>query len=203
VIDLLVALGLGYLVGSFPSAAIAARLRGARVFDLGSGNMGAMNVARNLGFGLGVAVLLADIGKGAAAAGIGLGMARLAALPPDARLALALAGGVGAVVGHAWSVYVRFRGGKALATAFGVALPVYPVAALITLGVLVALLLLLRGRATVAAVITVFAYPVIAYLAEVRAGSDEDRAFAVLTAVLLVSAVVLVKHLPRRAAGAG
>jgi acyl phosphate:glycerol-3-phosphate acyltransferase len=198
VIDLVVAFGIGYLFGAIPSAAIAARLRGRRIFDVGSGNMGAMNTARNLGLGLGVTVLLADIAKGALAAASGLGMAALSGVGAAEATALALTAGVGAVVGHAWSVFVGFRGGKALATAFGVTLPVYPSAGLVAAGLLIALTLLMRRRPNLAAVITISLYPVFAYLAEMRAVPDQDRAFAILTAVLVISVVVLAKHLPRR-----
>lgn len=195
-IDLLVALSLGYLLGSVPFAAIAARSRGQRIFEVGSGNMGAMNTARNLGLPLGVAVFAADVAKGAAAAAVGLGMASLAGSGPGA--ALALAGGVGAVVGHAWSVFVGFKGGKALAAAFGASLPVYPAAGISLAILLVALTLLLRRRPKVAAVITMALYPVVAYLAEMGAVADLDRAFAIVSAVLVISVVVIVKHLPRR-----
>jgi acyl phosphate:glycerol-3-phosphate acyltransferase len=202
VIEPAVALGIGYLLGAIPSAALAARWRGTRIFDVGSGNMGAMNTARNLGLGLGVAVLVADIGKGALAAAAGLGMATLAGGGPDEALALALVAGVGAVLGHAWSAYVAFRGGKALATAFGASLPVYPAAGLTIAVLLIALTLLMRRRPDVAAVITVVLYPVVAYLAEMRAVPDQQRAFAIVTAVLVISAIILVKHLPRHAAPA-
>ncbi|MBA2668639.1 MAG: glycerol-3-phosphate acyltransferase [Trueperaceae bacterium] len=197
-IDLLVALSLGYLLGSVPFAAIAARSRGQRIFEVGSGNMGAMNTARNLGLPLGVAVFAADVAKGAAAAAVGLGMASLAGSGPGAALALALVGGVGAVVGHAWSVFVGFKGGKALAAAFGASLPVYPAAGISLAILLVALTLLLRRRPKVAAVITMALYPVVAYLAEMGAVADLDRAFAIVSAVLVISVVVIVKHLPRR-----
>jgi acyl phosphate:glycerol-3-phosphate acyltransferase len=201
-IDLLVALGLGYLLGSLPSAQLAARLRGASIFEVGSGNMGAMNTARNLGFGLGVAVLAADVGKGAAAAGIGWGMAALAGGGPFAGLVLALAAGVGAVLGHAWSAFVGFRGGKALATAFGAALPAYPITGLAMAVLLIALTLLLRPRHTLAAALAVLLYPVVAFAVEMRVAPTIDHVFAVLTAVLVIAAIILVKHLPaRRGAG--
>jgi acyl phosphate:glycerol-3-phosphate acyltransferase len=201
-IDLLVASGLGYLLGSIPSAQLAARLRGTSIFEVGSGNMGAMNTARNLGFAIGVAVLAVDVGKGAAAAGIGWGMAALAGGGPYAGLVLALAGGVGAVLGHAWSAFVGFRGGKALATAFGAALPAYPFTGLAMAVLLIGLTLLLRPRYNLAAALAVLLYPVVAFAVELRVAPTIDHVFAVLTAVLPITAVVLVKHLPRRR-GAG
>ncbi|MDF1524614.1 MAG: glycerol-3-phosphate acyltransferase, partial [Trueperaceae bacterium] len=182
-----------YVLGAIPSAALAARLKGHRIFDVGSGNMGAMNTARNLGWGLGVAVFAADVGKGALATLLGLAMARAVGFGPEATLTTALAAGFGAVVGHAWSVYVRFRGGKALATIFGASLPLYPLGGLAGMVLLVALTLLSR-RPQAAAIVTLAAYPVVVALAERRAGADLDTAFALFTGTLPLALVALWKH---------
>lgn len=193
--ELLAALAVGYLVGSVPSAALVARARGRDIFEVGSGNPGAMNTARNLGWALGTLVFALDVGKGLAAVALALGMAALSGAGPDATLAMALVAGVGAVAGHAWSAYAGLRGGKALATMFGVALPIYPIGALYTLGVLVAMVLIVR-RTTLASVITLFLYPLIVLAALARGGWTQGDAFAVFTGVILLSLISLVKHLP-------
>lgn len=192
-LTLVAAVGVGYLLGAFPTAALAARVRGRRIFDVGSGNMGAMNTARHLGWGLGAAVLAVDVGKGALATWAGQAMARQAALAPDAALAVALAAGVGAVAGHAWSVFVRFRGGKALATILGASLPAYPVGGLAGLVLIVALTLLTR-RATLAARITLACYPFVVALAARRVGADLETAFALFTGTVPLAVVALLKH---------
>ncbi len=153
-LELFAALAVGYLVGGVPSAAIMARLRGRDIFTVGSGNMGSMNTARNLGFGLGVLVLVLDIGKGALATFLGMQMAVMTGQDGVAALLPALAAGFGAVLGHAFSPYVGFRGGKALATTFGVSLPLYPYVGLFALGLLLSLYLLTR-RMEVAAAVTI------------------------------------------------
>lgn len=195
------AMAAGYLLGAFPSAALAAGLRGRRIFDVGSGNMGAMNTARNLGWGLGVAVFAADVGKGALATIVGMAMARAVALEPGAALATALAAGLGAVVGHAWSMFVRFKGGKALATIFGASLPLYPLGGLAGLVLIVSLMLLTR-RATWASIATLVLYPLVVALAALRAGSDTDTAFALFTGTVPLAAIAIAKHRRPRAAGA-
>ncbi len=192
-LTLVAALAVGYLLGAIPSAALAARLRGRRIFDVGSGNMGAMNTARHLGWGLGVAVLAADVGKGALATATGMAMAHAVALEPRAALATALVAGLGAVVGHAWSVYVRFQGGKALATIFGASLPLYPLGGVAGLALMIALTLLTR-RATLAAVATLVVYPVVVALAALRVGADLDTAFALFTGTVPLAAVAIAKH---------
>ncbi len=192
--DLVAAAAIGYLLGGIPSAALAARLRGKRIFEVGSGNMGAMNTARNLGFGLGFAVLAADIAKGALAALLGLAMGGLLGAPPDGARFLALVAGVAAVVGHAWSPYVGFKGGKSLATAFGASLPVYVWGGLAGLVMITALALIFR-RSGPATGLTLPVYPVLIYLATMRATADQELAFAAATAGLAIAIVVLVKHL--------
>jgi glycerol-3-phosphate acyltransferase PlsY len=200
-LTLVAALGVGYLLGAIPSAALAARLRGQRIFDVGSGNMGAMNTARNLGWGLGVAVFAADVGKGALATAAGMAMARAVALEPGAALATALAAGLGAVAGHAWSVFVRFRGGKALATLLGASLPLYPLGGLAGLVLLVALTLLTR-RAAWASVATLVLYPLVVALAALRGGAGAETAFALFTGTLPLAAIAIAKHRRPRTAGA-
>jgi acyl phosphate:glycerol-3-phosphate acyltransferase len=198
VIELIVALGVGYLIGSLPTAELAARVRGRSIFELGSGNMGAMNAARSLGWGIGIGVFAVDVGKGLLAALAGLGMAAIAPPGSPGTLALGLTAGVGAVFGHAFSPFVGFRGGKALATAFGASLPVYPAAGLYAAALLLALTLVMLRRHRLAIVLTALLYPLVAYLAEARLSTDLDRIFAVVTATIVIAVVVLVRSLPRR-----
>lgn len=185
----LVALCVGYLLGSFPSAYLIAKLKGANIFAVGSGNMGAMNTARNLGYGLGVLVLLLDVGKGALASCLGL------LLSSDSSLLPALLGGVGAVAGHAWPVFLNFRGGKALATTLGTTLPLYPLVGLLGLALMVVLIVVLK-RSALAAVITVFLYPVIVYGVSSLHYAPRGQLGLILFCTGLVALIVFVRHLP-------
>lgn len=187
----LTALLLGYLIGSLPSAALLARLRRSDIFAVGSNNMGAMNTARHLGWGLGALVLGLDLAKGALASAVGLGLTGggPALLP-------AAAASVGAVAGHLWSVWVGFRGGKGLATTLGVALPLYPLGGLYGLGALLLLVLLLRGRSNAvegAVLATAPLYPVLVFLS-LRAGPAQVAMTFAFSAALIALAVAL-KHL--------
>lgn len=195
--DTVAALAVGYLLGSIPTAALLARVRDADVFSVGSGNMGAMNTARNLGYGLGAAVLAIDVGKGALATYLGMRMAAFTQQPEVPALVMALAAGFGAVLGHAFSFLVRFRGGKGLATTFGVSLPLYPWVGLYALVLIVALMLLTR-RSELAAILTIVAYPVLALFTLDRYGWPRDHTFVVVTGVLPIVAVVLARHLMAR-----
>lgn len=109
--SLLLALLIGYVVGSVDFAVIVARSRGVDIYAEGSGNPGASNVMRTIGKGAAAAVLVGDALKGVVAAGIGL------ALVGD--LTGAAAGGFASVVGHCFPVLHRFKGGKGVATSIG------------------------------------------------------------------------------------
>jgi glycerol-3-phosphate acyltransferase PlsY len=117
----------GYLTGSVSPAVFVARTRKVDVRSSGSGNPGATNVGRLLGVRWGVLVALLDVAKGAVPAW-GFSLA-------DERLGLLA--GAAAVVGHVTSPFLRGRGGKGVATAFGAVLGVAPWWALILLVVFV------------------------------------------------------------------
>lgn len=104
-----------YLLGSIPTAFIIGKFRkGTDIREVGSKNMGAMNVIYNVGFWWGALVLLIDIGKGV----IAMVVAKML-LMPDIPLAY-YAAGVVVILGHNFPVFLRFRGGKGGATAVGV-----------------------------------------------------------------------------------
>lgn len=105
-----------YLCGSVPVGFLLARAAGIDVRRHGSGNIGATNVARLAGRGLGILTLIGDAAKGF------LPVAAAAGTPPETRAAVALA----AVVGHTHSIFLRGRGGKGVATSFGVLLALAP-----------------------------------------------------------------------------
>lgn len=127
-IRLLVAAGLGYLLGTVPSADIVSRLTTGGRVDLrtsGSRNPGAVNAGRVLGPTAGRAVMVADVAKAYA----GCASGRAVAGDLGAHI-----GGVAAVVGHCYPALKDFDGGKGLATSFGQCLYTFPVASPVNLG---------------------------------------------------------------------
>jgi len=131
---------LGYLGGSLaPSVWITRLVKGVDVRDSGSGHATTTNTIRQAGFGWGALVLAVDIAKGFLPTWLAY---RYAASPWIVTLTA-----MAAVIGHCWPVFAQFRGGMGLACAGGCLLAVEPMAFLAGLGILVALVLLIRHSA--------------------------------------------------------
>jgi len=123
-----VAIVAAYLIGSIPFALILARRYGADLRLVGSGNLGATNVMRASGVTAGLIVALLDMAKGAASVWIAEQLGPGPLLPAAA--------GVAAIVGHVYPIWLRFRGGKGVATACGVFSMLTPLALPPALGAL-------------------------------------------------------------------
>jgi glycerol-3-phosphate acyltransferase PlsY len=107
----LIAVVAAYLLGSIPFSLLIARRRGVDLRTAGSGNVGATNVFRTAGVGPGIGALALDVAKGSAAV--------LIAARVGTGLSVPVAAAVAAIVGHVAPVWLRFRGGKGVATAAG------------------------------------------------------------------------------------
>ena len=165
---------LGYLLGSIPSGWLAGRwLKGIDLRELGSGSTGATNVLRQVGKGPALVVFLIDVGKGAAAVliarALGLG---------DWIQVLA---GLTALAGHIWSVWLGFKGGKAVATGLGMFLGLAWPVGLASFGVFLAVFSLSR-YVSLASVLAAISLPLL-----MAAGTSSNANLVVaLVAMLLV-----------------
>ena len=148
-----------YLLGAIPTSYLAGRIfRGIDLREHGSKNLGATNVYRSLGWRYAIPVGLVDIAKGLVPVLV------FAPRVSDAQL-FALACGAAAILGHVFSVFVRFRGGKGVATAAGVMLGLAPLA----LGVALAIWLVvlkLSGYVSLASIAAAAGFPLAVYLLE-------------------------------------
>jgi len=129
-----------YLVGSIPFGMVVSKVfdREIDLRNVGSGNIGATNVARTLGKGAGALTLLLDAGK----AVLVLALTRLV-MGASADAWLAMAGGA-AFLGHVFPVYLRFKGGKGVATALGIVAFLSPLAAVVLIALFVVVVLFTR-----------------------------------------------------------
>ncbi len=147
-VPLLIAAVVGYLLGSLPFGYLVARAKGVNIFEVGSKNPGATNVRRVLGNGSGNLVLFLDMVKGAVAAGWPLvyvawtirnsehpALSYSIVLAHSPATEMAIAGLVAAILGHSFSCFTKFRGGKSVATGAGGFAVLFPLGMAIALGV--------------------------------------------------------------------
>jgi len=177
---------IGYLLGSIPSAFLITRIiRGGDIRRMGGGNVGGLNVFREVSPRAALAVGVIDLGKGAAAVAI----ARWGLNAPDAYVILA---GLAAVVGHNWMIWLKFSGGKGMGAATGaltVLLPAYGYAPL--LGVFFAVILvplLLTRNVALSMALGLFALPLIVWF------GTHSAYGAIMATVLLF--LIFIKFLP-------
>jgi glycerol-3-phosphate acyltransferase PlsY len=170
-----------YAIGSFPSGVLVARASGVDIRAVGSGNIGATNVARNLGRRRGAIVLLLDALKGAAPVG------GLLLLGADARLSpwTIPAAGLAAILGHCASPWLRFRGGKGVATSLGVFAVIAPEITAIAIAAWLVLYLAFR-IASIGSIAAAIGFPVAVWFL--------GEPTPVLVTALGAAAIVVAKH---------
>jgi len=194
----LTVVAVSYLLGSIPFGYLLVKfVRGEDIRLSGSGNIGATNVARSGARGLGALTLLLDVLKGLVAVWIAAALAAssynrcagvsevfgLPCIPPLRLMSLAA---LFAVLGHIFPVWLKFKGGKGVATALGVFALLFPKAVVISLAIFIIVLALSR-YVSLGSILAALAFPVAAYFLY-----HPDWISLSLTAA--VSAVVILKH---------
>lgn len=176
-----------YLLGSIPFGLILVRLvRGEDVRLSGSGNIGATNVARTGGAKLGVTTLILDALKGYAAVTFAMAVShRDAAI--DAGLAAALAA-LCAILGHVFPVWLKFRGGKGVATAVGAFLGLAPRAVLVVLAIFLIIVAIFR-YVSLGSMVASAVFPVLAYFLYRGTSTVAD-----LLVMFAASLLIILKH---------
>jgi glycerol-3-phosphate acyltransferase PlsY len=177
-----------YLLGSIPSGYLLIRFfRHQDIRSVGSGNIGATNVLRSGGKGLGAVTFLIDVLKGASAVGLGMLIAKLLDPTASPRNMEALAA-LFAVLGHIFPVWLHFKGGKGVATAFGVFLVAAPWAALAAIAVF-AVVLKLSRYVSLASILGAASFPLFAWITV-----SGDRPVFFIDVQFAVALMIIVKH---------
>lgn len=181
----ILAIVIGYLLGSFPSAYIVTRLMtGKDIRQLGGGNVGARNTYREVGLGAATVVAIFDMGKGAAAVAIAH---RLLNVPLHELEPFVLAAGVAAVAGHMWSVYLKFSGGNGLGATIGVLAVVMPWELLIVLALMLVLTAFTRNL-VLSLNISLLSLPVSAWFL--------DKSWLPVVFVVLLIVIMILNFIP-------
>jgi glycerol-3-phosphate acyltransferase PlsY len=176
-VSALVAVLLAYLLGSIPTGVLLARIAGVDVRSAGSGNIGATNVARTAGRGLGILTLVGDVLKGLVPVVIVRALGE-----PDEVVA---ATGVAALAGHVFSIFLRMQGGKGVATGAGVLIGLAPTFAPIPLAVFVGTFALSR-MVSLASIVAAVSAPIALFLG--------GRSLPTTLATLTISVLIVWRH---------
>lgn len=191
-LDVLSALVVGYLLGSLPFGYLVARAKGVNIFEVGSRSPGATNVRRVLGSGPGNLVFVLDALKGAMAVewplmhvGLAGGLSISFAAGAEEGSYAAVAGLIGALIGHGFSCFTKFRGGKGVATSAGGLLVLMPLATVIAAATWIVVFYASR-YVSLASIIAALALVVAAYFLKLPA--------LLIGLGTLVAAFVLIRH---------
>jgi len=151
-----------YLIGSVPTAVWVGRLfYGIDIREHGSGNAGATNTIRVLGYAAGIPVLIFDVFKGWVAVML-VGWVGAEGITPDDLVYVKIGCALAAVMGHIFPVWAGFRGGKGVGTLAGVGLALYPLALLIVLGIFILVLSLTR-YVSLSSILGAIAFPFVVF----------------------------------------
>lgn len=163
-----------YLIGNISPSIIQSRMRGIDIRNEGSGNAGTTNTLRVMGIKAALITLVVDIGKGVLAVWFGVYF--------DSRYT-AMMCGFFAFIGHCWPATLGFKGGKGVATAFGVLLAIKPAFGLLMLAIVVASVLISR-KVSVGSIMGALSFPFVCYFME--------RDFIYIG--IAMAAIVLLRH---------
>jgi acyl phosphate:glycerol-3-phosphate acyltransferase len=190
---------LSYLVGSIPTSIIVSKIaRGIDIREHGSGNAGGTNVMRILGWKHGVLVILFDAFKGVLAVVV---VARLHygsmpfqnVTPFDDFTLVQIIAGVSAVIGHVWTIFAGFRGGKGIATALGMLLMIITVDMLIAVGVFIIVVTISR-YVSLGSLIGTIAVPLSLIIRENVFNVDIQGYDTLLPFIIAISLLIIFTH---------
>jgi glycerol-3-phosphate acyltransferase PlsY len=173
---------ISYLLGSIPSALIVGKLwKGIDVRNHGSGNLGATNVLRVLGWGPAIVTALMDVGKGVLAVYLAVSILK------NDHIAILLCI-ISAVIGHSFPIFAGFRGGRSVGISFGILFYLFPKTSLTVLIIAIIIVSITKYK-SVASIISAIIYPFILY-------SLERPVMVYMICVVIVCLFIIYRHIP-------
>ncbi|MFP4580145.1 MAG: glycerol-3-phosphate 1-O-acyltransferase PlsY [Candidatus Sumerlaeia bacterium] len=198
VIAFIILLVVGFLIGAIPFAFIfVKKMKGIDIRTVGSGNSGATNASRVLGKPMGIFILVLDLLKGSFAAYVLPWVYSMIGLPSPIWDELGIRGvglcfGLAAFLGHCFSPFLRFKGGKGVATALGVYLVLAPQATLLT-AVICILIILITRIVSIASITGAILLPIMLIIFDFLLESRQPNYF-LFGATILLGALVVYRH---------
>ena len=184
ILNLIFVIIAGYVLGSIPSAVWASKIsRGIDIRKYGSGNAGATNVIRVLGWKTGIPVLIIDIAKGWLAASLPV-FFQFAANGSNALITMQILGGIAAIAGHLFPVFAGFKGGKGVGTTIGILLALNPLLTLSCLVIFMAVLLI-TGYVSLSSISFGIVFPILLFTV-FKIPSIVFKIFSIFIAVMII-----------------
>jgi glycerol-3-phosphate acyltransferase PlsY len=186
IINIGIALSIAYLLGSIPAAVwVGKGFHNIDVREHGSGNAGATNVIRVLGWGTGIPVLLFDLGKGWLSTMMPVFFHTSS--DPGMLVNLQVAAGLCSIAGHIYPVFAGFRGGKGVATMFGALLALQPLLTICCFGVFL-VVLLLTGIVSISSIAAGIAFPLFLFIKAFIFDTPSVffKVFSIIVALILI-----------------
>jgi len=182
-ISLLFILLLSYLVGSIPTSIIAGKiLKKIDIRDYGSGNAGGTNAFRVLGWKAGVFVTLFDIAKGTFSTLV-ISKIRIDALPFDNATLIMILAGICAILGHTYTIFAGFRGGKGVGTGAGMLIGLFPISLPFCI-IVFALVLFSTGIVSISSMAAAFSLPIVLIIIDNLFSKNVDITLTIFSIII-------------------
>jgi len=166
---LLIIAALSYLIGSIPSGYLVAKSQGIDIREHGSRNIGATNVLRVMGKKWGYLVFFCDLFKGFFAVKLGATIAAYALFSPVLGSVIAA---IACILGHNYTLWLRFKGGKGIATSAGVVLALFPVLVVLSVALIWIVVFFAARYVSLASIVAAVALPFVVFFTTRKSGSD-------------------------------
>lgn len=182
---------LSYLAGSIPTSIIVCKaLRGSDIRNYGSGNAGGTNAFRVMGWKAGILVVSIDIFKGFAATEW-ISRLNLFSGIPESSIPVPIIAGTAAVIGHCFTIFAHFKGGKGIATSAGMLIALFPVPLFVSVSVF-AVVLLTSGYVSLSSLIAAIAFPVTMIFFYINDPNNIDRTAIIFS--IIITAFIFYTH---------